>query len=166
MVVVLVVEAVVCCARSSSKSVPDAFSAQIAARLDNDEAITIELDATADVAVAAALVRTAAVVSGFVARVAAEVATAAAELASNAVRHAGAGVLTVARGPSGIVVTVVDRGTGTAATLREQLRAPAPNDPARGGLGHGVAAVARLMSGLEFADRDGGGVVARAWRNA
>ncbi len=149
-----------------SSPVPrDAFNAQIAARLDAEEAITIELDAMADVAVAAALVRTAAIVSGFAARVAAEIATAAAELASNAVRHAGAGVLTVTRQAASIVLVVVDRGTGSAAALREQLRAPAPNNPARGGLGHGVAAVTRLMSGIEFEDRDGGGVVVRAWKD-
>lgn len=143
----------------------DAFNAQIAARLDAEQAIALELDAIADVAVAAVIVRTVAIVSGFSARVAAEVATAAAELASNAVRHVGAGVLTVTRQAGRLVVVVVDRGTGTAAALREHLRAPAPNNPARGGLGHGVAAVARLMSGLEFEDRDGGGVVVRAWRD-
>ncbi len=149
-----------------SDAIADTFNAQIAQRLQAQEGIAVDLVDLADVAVAAALVRTAAVVSGCAPRVAAETATAAAELASNAVRHAGGGVVTISRADDVIVVTVVDRGAATAAALRALLQAPpvSKNDATRGGLGHGVMAVARLMSGLEFDDRVGGGVVARAWR--
>ena len=156
-----------CCAKSNSMPAADAFCAQIAARLELHEAISVDLVALADVPVAAALVRTVAVMSGFVARIAAEVATAAAELASNAVRHGGTGLLTVQRCGGSIVVTVVDRGGGVAAALQKRgLAPPGHHEPRSGGLGHGLTAVARLMSGLEFTDREGGGIVARTWRDA
>jgi anti-sigma regulatory factor (Ser/Thr protein kinase) len=123
--------------------------------------VRLSLSAVTDAAVAAALVARESRAAGLANVAAFRVATSAAELATNAVRHAGGGDLVFSASHTCVVLAVVDRGAGSASSLRAALGAATSARPfcPRASLGAGLAAVVRLMDRVAFADREGGGVI-------
>lgn len=152
----------------SVASLNDVLDERIAALLQSEGVVSVDLQELVDASVSAAIVRSTATLLGFAAKDAAEIATSAAELASNAVLHAGGGALDVHCSPEMLVLTVTDRGSGSAAVVRERLRGamPSPLAPVAPttGLGLGLGAVARLMCGVVVEEREGGGLLVRAWK--
>ncbi len=159
----------------SAAALHDVLDERIAALLANEGVVSVDLQELVDASVSAAIVRSTATLLGFSGKDAAEIATSAAELASNAVLHAGGGSLDVHCSPELLVITVIDRGKGSAAVVRERLRGataraesdglPSPLAPTiTTGLGLGLGAVARLMCGVAVEERDGGGLLVRAWK--
>lgn len=146
----------------------DILDERVAALLESEGVVSVDLQELVDASVSAAIVRSTAHVLGFDGKAAAEIATSAAELASNAVLHAGGGVLDVHCSPELLVITVLDRGAGSAAAIRERIRGsmPSPTSPpsTTHGLGLGLGAVSRLMCGVVVEERDGGGLLVRAWK--
>jgi anti-sigma regulatory factor (Ser/Thr protein kinase) len=101
--------------------------------------------------------------------VATEIAIVASELATNAVRHAGGGTLRIEACGGRVELVCADRGDGDADELRSRIARAAEGaaaPPRPGGLGHGLGAVVRFSDRVEIAAREGGGIVARAERNA
>jgi two-component system osmolarity sensor histidine kinase EnvZ len=91
-------------------------------------------------------------------------------LVNNALRHGGAPVeVRAAREGNALVIEVLDRGPGIPASQIERLKQPFTrlNEArgAEGGAGLGLAIVDRIArahgGALDFAPRDGGGLVAR-----
>ena len=130
------------------------------------DAIVVELTSLSDVAIAASMAQSMAITAGAQREEAGEVATSAAELASNAIRHAGGGTFTARAAFSTCIVTVTDNGPGDVDVLRRLVASsPATSSLSGvGGLGVGLGAVTRLMSGLSFEARPGGGLAVRAWK--
>lgn len=129
------------------------------------DAIVVELTSLSDVAIAASMAQSMAITAGAQREEAGEVAASAAELASNAIRHAGGGTFTVRAAYSTCIISVTDRGPGDVAMLRRLVARTA--DPSRwlgGDCGVGLGVVTRLMNGLSFEARPGGGVAVRAWK--
>lgn len=133
-----------------------------------DGVVSVDLQVLVDASVSAAIVRSSAGRLGFGAADAAEIATSAAELASNAIVHAGGGILEVSVENERLIISVLDRGAGDAATVRARIAGlmPSPSSPAEPstGLGLGLGGVARLMHGVSVEAREGGGLIVRAWR--
>jgi anti-sigma regulatory factor (Ser/Thr protein kinase) len=123
------------------------------------DAVTVELRVAADIPVAAVVARRVARRATLGATEAAEVATVAAELAANVVRHGGGGLLQVWAVAQQLHLCASDRGSDRFANRRKQLLRAARADA-----DHGLGTVQRLMDGVEFVDRQGGGLCVLAWR--